>query len=259
MLKPLGISAKLAIVTGGSKGIGHACTYELARRGIEVVIAARDVVTAKAVAQDIETHTHTPIHVFQLELTEPSQCKLLFEYAAHFKGHIDYLINNAAHFAPNDTLSLDEEEWLKTLRVNVFGPYICAKEFVRLARAKGREGTIVNISSTSSKLQISNRVAYSASKAALDSLTRSFANEWANYGIRVNSVAPGHTNTEGIKASIQDGFLHLDEITKPIPMKRLAEPNEIAELVAFLCSDDARYITGQTIFIDGGRTNSWIW
>lgn len=249
-----GLDEAVVIVTGGSLGIGKACARLFALSGAHVVIVARRMSRARAAAQDIESVSRHAVDIIQADVGVPSQCEELVARVRKFHGRLDVLVNCAAYFKAMAAIDVAENAWHRTLDTNAQGIFFCSQAFAQVLIADRRAGTIVNISSTSSKLSSPDRAPYAASKASVDSLTRSFALELAPHRIRVNAVAPGHTNTESIRDALAHGYLSANAITRVIPLHRLAEPDEVAELVVFLCSSHAAIITGQTIYADGGRT-----
>jgi NAD(P)-dependent dehydrogenase (short-subunit alcohol dehydrogenase family) len=245
---------KSAIITGGSTGIGRACALAFAKSGYRVFITGRDETKLQKAADEIFAVCKARVHCIQADVSDPNDCQNLLQQAAREGKQLEVLINNAACFEKGYALDFPVESWQKTLATNISGPYFCARAFVREIIRQKSEGCIINISSIAAKLSVPGYAAYSASKAAMDNLTKSLALEWAKYGIRVNSVAPGHVMTDGIRQAIAAGELDLQAIETATPLGRLAEPEEVAELVLFLASEKAKYITGQTILIDGGRS-----
>ena len=156
-------------------------------------------------------------------------------------------------------LELDWGAWERIFAVGVYGAFACAQAFAEQVIARSGAGAIVNISSITAHHSAHGRTAYAASKAALDSMTRSLALEWAAHRIRVNAVAPSHTATDRLKQAIADGKLDHEVIVQRIPLGRFAEPGEIADAAVFLCSDQARFITGQVLAVDGGYTANGGW
>ena len=150
-------------------------------------------------------------------------------------------------------IEADEAEVLRAFGVNVFGPLACARAFAKWAIARGRRGAFVNVSSIAAVRPAPGLGLYSASKAALDSLTRSMALEWTRAGLRVNAVAPGHVNTEGVLADFRAGRLDEARLTRTIPAGRIADVDDVAEAVLFLASDRARHIVGHVLTVDGGE------
>ena len=192
-------------------------------------------------------------------MADGEQCATLIKSAAEHHGRVDILVNCAAVVAMKPALELTVTDWQRIFSVGVYGAFACAQAFAQAVTARNGEGVIVNISSITANHSAQGRTAYAASKAALDSMTRSLALEWAAHRIRVNAVAPSHTATERLQQAIQSGKLEYDTIVQRIPMGRFAAPSEIADAVVFLCSDQARFITGQVLAVDGGYTANGGW
>lgn len=244
---------KNVLITGGSKGIGKACAHKFAELNANVFMCSRNINELRKCADMIQANTGLRPEIYQVDLGIESERVHMIEDIVTSNSSIDVLINNAAAFATHDTLDLTQDTWQAIFDVNVIAPFQCSQLVAMNAIKNNLSAVIINISSISSILTVPRRIVYSASKAALDSLTRSLALEWAQHNVRVNSVAPGHTSTEDILTSLDEGILDYEAITKPIPIKRLAKPEEIAKFITYLCSNDTQYITGQTIFFDGGR------
>jgi len=183
------------------------------------------------------------------------------ETAAHVAdrfGGIDVLVNNAGISRLGASMTFTLADWQESLDVLLTGVFLCSREFGKLLRARGG-GSIVNISSINGIVAFPMRLAYSAAKAGVISMTEILAAEWASYGIRVNAVAPGCTETEMVRAAIDDGLIDVDAYLARTPLARFGAPEDIAESVLFLASDRARFITGQVIVPDGGWTAfGWI-
>lgn len=249
----LEFARKVVVVTGGSAGIGRAVARRFARRGAHVVIAGRNIDAANRAAEEIARETKVAALAAPVDVGIPEQCeKLVAETVAHF-GAVDVLVNNAAHFALLPLLEAGPGEIAQFLDTNVRGPLLCARALARWAVGARRSATIVNISSISGSRPAAGCGLYSASKAALDSLTRSMALEWTGRGIRVNAVAPGHVNTEGVMADFAAGRLDYQAMIGRIPAGRIADVQDIAEAVIFLASEKSRHIVGQTLTVDGGE------
>jgi len=214
-----------ALVTGASRGIGAAIASALSDRGVTVLSPRR---------QDLDLLSSDSIRAF---------------VARHRNAGIDILVNNAGINILNAIEAVRPEDWQAMLQVNLTAPALLAQGLAADMRAR-RWGRIVNVSSVFSQIAKEKRAAYCASKAGLDGLTRTLAVELGPDGILVNSIAPGYVDTELTQQN--NSPQNLAKITRTIPLRRLAQPHEIARLIAFLCSEDNTYLTGQTLVIDGG-------
>jgi len=234
------------IVTGASRGIGDAIIQELMRRGTRVLGVARNPDVSSA--PQAET-TSGSCHYLRADVTVAADRIMTVETAKRLFGRIDGVINNAgrAYRAPASKTSL--EEFRSLLEINLLGAFALCQAAYEDLRASC--GTVVNISSVTSQAALPNRLAYGATKAALDHLTRSVAVEWGRDGIRVNGVLPWFTRTEMVKSLLEDAAFEQDLIAAT-PLGRLAEPSDVARVVAFLALPDSAYVTGQLIAVDGG-------
>ncbi len=253
------LAGQVAIVTGAAQGIGAACALALAQAGASVVIADLNGNAATRTAANVAAQTGIAVSAATVDIADAAQCRALITDAARQYGRVDILVNCAAVVVMKPALQLSVAEWERIFGVGVFGTFTCCQAFAAAVIDTAAEGAIVNISSITAQQSAHGRTAYAASKAALDSMTRSLALEWAAYGIRVNAVAPSHTATERLKQAISEGKLEHDTIVQRIPLGRFAEPAEIADAVVFLCSDQARFITGQVLAVDGGYTANGGW
>ena len=245
------LSGKVAIVTGGTSGIGKACVAALARAGVRVVNADLNVANAAGPNDQIVS--------IQTDVNHPDQCSRLVEQASQHFGRLDILINCAGIFADKPALEMDASLWRHVFDVNVHGVYFCSQAFARKLVNRQTPGVIVNISSTASIKNAVGVAAYCTSKAAVNHLTRALALEWASQNIRVNAIAPSHVNTPRIRQVAEQGHLDLETIIDRLPLGRLAEPDEIADAVLFMCSDQSRFVTGQILFVDGGFSVNTSW
>ena len=238
------LDGQTALVTGGASGIGLETTLLLARNGAGVVIAGRSRSGgAKAVAAVEEiggTATFVPTDLRRLADVR----RLAAEH-----GDVDILVNNAGAFPFAPTLEQGEEAYHQLYDTNVRGTFFLTAEVARRMVARG-SGAIVNVTTIAANRGIPGTAAYGSTKAALESLTRTWAVEFGGSGVRVNAVAPGHTGTENVTAMI--GAETFEGIGAGVPLGRLAHPREIAEAIVFLASPRASYITGATLAVDGG-------
>ena len=244
---------KTVIVTGGSLGIGRAIAFAFAAAGANVVIAARNGEAAAQSAGDIQRETGARLSAIKTDVAVPAECGKLIEQTVATYGAVDVLVNNAALFALIPLTEVTAEDAAQFLNVNVNGPLFCGQALARWAIANQWTAAIVNVSSISGARPAPGCGLYSASKAALDSLTKSMALEWSGKGVRVNGVAPGHVLTEGVAADFAAGRLDREAMMRRIPVGRIADVADIAEAVLFLASERARHIVGTTLTIDGGE------
>lgn len=246
-------AGKTAMVTGGGTGIGFAVARAFARAGARVAIAGRTEARLVHAAAAIEEACGAPVLAIAADVAVEAECERIVAATTDRFGGLDLLVNNAAHFALVPLIEADASEAARFLNVNFAGPLHCARAFARFAFERRRGGAIVNVSSISGARPAPGCGLYSASKAALDSLTRSMALEWAPRGLRVNAVAPGHVATEGVIDDFRAGRLNEAATIASIPARRIADVDDIADAVLFLCSDRARHIMGQTLTVDGGE------
>jgi NAD(P)-dependent dehydrogenase (short-subunit alcohol dehydrogenase family) len=246
-------SGKVAIVTGGGAGVGFAVARAFARNGAHLAIAGRTKARLVHAAAAIEEASGGPVLTVEADVAVEADCARIVAATIERFGALDILVNNAAHFALVPLIEADAAEASRFLAVNLAGPLHCARAFARWAFARGRGGAIVNVSSIAGVRPAPGCGLYSASKAALDSLTRSMALEWAPRGIRINAVAPGHVATEGVIEDLRAGRLDEAAMIASIPARRIADVDDIADAVLFLCSDRARHIMGQVLTVDGGE------
>ncbi|WP_158818273.1 SDR family NAD(P)-dependent oxidoreductase [Methylocapsa sp. S129] len=251
---PSEFHGKVVVVTGGSAGIGRAIALAFAGRGAKVVVAGRNLEAASHVVADIERDFGKEALAVRTDVSLVADCNGLIEAAVGRFGAVDILVNNAAYFALVPLLDAGAADASQFLSTNLCGPLFCGQALARWATTNNRTGVIVNVSSISGARPAFGCGLYSATKAALNSLTKSMAFEWTPKGIRVNGVAPGHVNTDGVLADFESGRLDHDAMMRAIPARRIADVTDIANLVLFLSSEQSRHIVGATLTIDGGES-----
>jgi 3-oxoacyl-[acyl-carrier protein] reductase len=244
---------KVVVVTGGSAGIGRAVATAFAASGAKVVVAGRNFEAASRVVDDIVRGTGAQAVAVRTDVAIPAECNDLIHAAVARFGAVDVLVNNAAYFALIPLLDVGPEDASRFLNTNFNGPLFCGQALARWVTANKRTGVIVNVSSISGQRPAPGCGLYSATKAALDSLTKSMALEWTSMGIRVNGVAPGHVDTEGVRGDFDSGRLDRDSMMRAIPARRIADVMDVANVVLFLSSEQSRHVVGATLTVDGGE------
>jgi 3-oxoacyl-[acyl-carrier protein] reductase len=245
------LNGKVAIVTGASKGIGAAVARQFAKAGAAVAVNYRSgKKDADRVVGDILRDGGRAVAI-QADISNSDDVKRLFaETKATFGSQPNILVNNAGVYAFGPLEGVTEAEFHRQFDINVLGTILTTQEAARRFDAHG--GSVINISSISSINPVPNSVVYSASKAAVDAITKALANELASRKIRVNTIAPGMTETEGLAAAGMDGEV-VRNIAASLPMGRPGKPDDIARVALFLAADDSVWLTGERIAASGGQ------
>jgi glucose 1-dehydrogenase len=245
------LAGKVALVTGASSGIGKAIALEFGRQGAGVGVNYRgEAAPAEAAAREIEAAGGKAFAV-QADVSKSDEVRRMIQQTVERLGKLDVLVNNAGIEHATPFLDKPEEEWDRTIAVNLKGPFLCTQAAAREMVRRGGGGTIVNISSVHEDLAFPGYADYCAAKGGLRMLCRDLALELAPHQINVVNVAPGAIATPINTATLNDPEKKL-ALERSIPLHRIGSPEEVAKLVAYLASDAAAYITGTTIFIDGG-------
>jgi NAD(P)-dependent dehydrogenase (short-subunit alcohol dehydrogenase family) len=239
---------KLAIVTGAARGIGLACARRFVEEGAQVVLADIDQVAGLAAAAEMGAAAT----FVRADVSLNKDVDSLTQATLDKFGRIDILVNNAGITHAADFLDLTEEDFDRVLRINLKSMFLCGQAAARAMVPRGC-GVIINMSSVNAILAIPNQVPYVVSKGAINQLTKVMALSLAPYGIRVNAIGPGTIMTELARQAVMTSDEARRKILARTPAGRCGEPEEIASIATFLASDDASYMTGQTIYADGGR------
>ena len=246
------LAGRVAIVTGGGQGLGRSFVRHFAEQGAIPVIAQRNVEAAIALQQELEAQGHRSLAV-RTDVSDPVSVAAMVERTLAALGRIDVLVNNAA-MLQNITIGpfweLPVEEWRRAIDVNVTGTFLCSRAVVP-AMQKGQWGRIINLSSTNLISGKPNYLHYTASKSAMIGMTRAMARELGRWNITVNTLLPGTTKTDTSRTSADDEYFQ--RAVREQAIQRLADVSDHARVLLFLCSDDAGFITGQSLVCDGGR------
>ena len=249
------LQGKVALITGSSTGIGRETALELARRGCDLVINHfRDPGNAAEVVREIEALGRRAIAA-GADVGDAAEVDGMFAAIDEAFGGLDILVNNAGTQVWAPLLELSEADWDRVIDTNLKGTFLCAQRAGRRMRDRGW-GRVINIGSASNRVAFPKLVSYTASRGGIEMFTKVAAAELGQYGITVNCVAPGAIETERTKLEAPD---YAGMWGKVMPMGRVGRPGDIASTIAFLVSDEAEYITGQTLFVDGGYLTRGIW
>lgn len=240
--------SKTALVTGGSRGIGKACALALAKDGYDIIINySSNVDAAEATVNEIKALGVNAIYI-KADVSKNDEVRSMFKQINATTKQLDVLVNNAGIVKDQYLLMLDSATTERCINTNIIGYVYCSQQ-AALKMFRKKSGCIINISSVSAEIALPGQVVYSATKGAINSMTQTSAKELAPYGIRVNAVAPGFVRTEMLDALDEE---HIKEYIENIPLGKFADVEDVANVVSFLCSEKASYITGQVVTVDGG-------
>ena len=250
----MSLQNKVAIVTGGANGLGLAIARRFAADGARVVVADIDDDAGSRAVEDLGSHG--AVRFVRCDVGDSADVDNLFASTVSAWGSVDVLVNNAGIVHSADFLETAEADFDRVLRVNLKGAFLvgqaAARQMVRQVEAGGRPGSIVNMSSINAVVALPALVGYCASKGGVSQLTKVMALSLAPHGIRVNAIGPGSIMTDMLVSVMADKPAR-DRVLSRTPLGRVGDPAEIAAVAAFLASDEASYVTGQTLYADGGR------
>ena len=246
------LDGRIALVTGGSKGLGAAMAYALAEAGADVATVSRHFDECQAAATEIASATGREILPVRADVAKPEEVRAMVKTVHRRFGRIDILINNAGAVSRCTTTELPLAEWQALVDVNLTGPFLCAQAVLPGMVAQ-RHGRIINVSSTFGLVGFPGRSPYTATKGGLLNMTRTWALEFAKDGITVNAICPGPFDTPMFSGVKRNPTL-LETFLERVPMGRLGDPEELGAVAVFLASDAASYVTGSAVVVDGGWT-----
>jgi NAD(P)-dependent dehydrogenase (short-subunit alcohol dehydrogenase family) len=252
ILDMMSLKSKVAVVTGGSSGLGVTFAQALAEVGANIVLAARRIDKLNEVADDL-TRLGVKVKPVQCDVSQQDQVQALIDETLKTFGRMDIVVNNAGVAAMSPATEISIEEWNRVVSVNLTGTFLCARTAARQMMKRGG-GKIVNIASIYGAVgDVFPASPYYATKGAVINLTRDLAVEWAPFKINVNAIAPGFFPSEMTEGIFQDPH-YLEYINKQTPLGRTGNPEDLKGAIVFLASSASDYVTGQTIFVDGGWT-----
>ncbi|WP_374562772.1 SDR family NAD(P)-dependent oxidoreductase [Ideonella sp.] len=247
-----GLGGRVIVITGGGQGIGAACAERFAAEGAKVALWDVNLAAAQALAQRL-TDAGGQAEAMPCNVARKSEVDAALAATVLAFGRVDGLVSNAGIFRAADFLDVTEDDWDAVIDVNLKGAFLVGQAVAQQMVRQGQGGAIVNMSSVNGSMAIASIASYNASKGGINQLTRAMALALADHQIRVNAAAPGTIATALAREAVLTSEEAKQRILGRTPMKRLGEPEEVADVVGFLLSDAARYMTGEIVHIDGGR------
>jgi NAD(P)-dependent dehydrogenase (short-subunit alcohol dehydrogenase family) len=245
------LADRVAVVTGGARGIGRAIVSEYSANGARIAILDIDGGAADAAAAELRADG-AEIRAYPCDVADRGSVFAAAEHVAADLGLCSVLVNNAGIARIGPSLDFPEEDWRRSLDVMATGVFFCCQAFGR-QMIEGNGGAIVNVASMNATVAFPMRLAYGAAKAAVVAMTEVLAIEWAQHGVRVNALGPGVTRTEMVGRAISEGFVNEEAYVRRTPLRRLANPEEIAKAALYLASEeDSGFVTGHFLVVDGG-------
>jgi len=252
---------RVSIVTGAGRGIGETIAHRLSEEGAKVVVTDIDLPSAENVAEKLKNSGRDALAI-KTEVANKAEVDEMVRKVVNEFGKVDIMVNNAGMSVVGTSADLEESVWRRGIDVMLTGVFFCSQAAGR-EMIKSKSGKIISIASINGIGAFPERVCYGCAKAGVMQLTRVLGSEWGRYNINVNAIAPGYIKTHLVDDLIKKGVIDEEELATRAPLGRLGETEEIADTVVFLASDESKYITGQTIVVDGGWTSyeyleSWL-
>lgn len=246
------LAGRCALITGAAGGIGLGCAEAFAEEGCDLVLLDLDEAKVAAVAADLAGRSGRTVHALACDLADAEAARMAVIRAAALLGRIDVLVNNAGVLAAGDILDASLEDFDRVLAVNLRAPFVVGQTVARHMVDARIKGSIINMSSINAVLAIPNQIAYVTSKGGLSQMTKAMALALAPHGVRVNAIGPGTVVTDILRGVMQDEAARR-RVLQRTPLGRFGEPAEIGRVAVFLACEDSSYMTGQTLYPDGGR------
>jgi NAD(P)-dependent dehydrogenase (short-subunit alcohol dehydrogenase family) len=249
---------KVALITGAARGIGRGIAAQLIADGYAVMLSDIRGDAAEQTAAELAADG-AAVAACQADVSDAEACRAMVSRTVERFGRLDALVNNAGISKPQPSLEVPPEDWRRMIDIQLNGVFFCSQAAGRQMVAQGSGGVIINITSINAEAAFPQRASYVSAKAGVQMLTKVLAIEWAEHNIRVNAVGPAHTETEMTLQHIRSGRIEIGALQKRIPLGRLASVQDVANAVSFLVSDKASFITGQSLYVDGGYLAFGYW